>query len=239
MSQERLQKLIANAGVTSRRKAEDLITQGRVRVNGRLITELGQKFTNQDDIEVDGVPIDRDPKVYILFYKPRGVISAVSDDKNRKVVTDFFTDIIDARIYSVGRLDYDTSGLLLLTNDGDLTNHLTHPRNQIEKVYVAKLSGIVQSKDLEALRHGIKLQNRITAPAKTQILSVDRRRQISIVRLTIHEGMNHQVKEMFNKVGYPVVKLKRERVGFLTLQGLNSGDWRFLQHEEVSALKKL
>lgn len=239
MSQERLQKLIANAGVTSRRKAEDLITQGRVRVNGRLITELGQKFTNQDDIEVDGVPIDRDPKVYILFYKPRGVISAVSDDKNRKVVTDFFTDIIDARIYPVGRLDYDTSGLLLLTNDGDLTNHLTHPRNQIEKVYVAKLSGIVQSKDLEALRHGIKLQNRITAPAKTQILSVDRRRQISIVRLTIHEGMNHQVKEMFNKVGYPVVKLKRERVGFLTLQGLNSGDWRFLQHEEVSALKKL
>lgn len=239
MSQERLQKLIANAGVTSRRKAEDLITQGRVRVNGRLITELGQKFTNQDRIEVDGVPIDRDPKVYILFYKPRGVISAVSDDKNRKVVTDFFTDIIDARIYPVGRLDYDTSGLLLLTNDGDLTNHLTHPRNQIEKVYVAKLSGIVQSKDLEALRHGIKLQNRITAPAKTQILSVDRRRQISIVRLTIHEGMNHQVKEMFNKVGYPVVKLKRERVGFLTLQGLNSGDWRFLQHEEVSALKKL
>lgn len=239
MSQERLQKLIANAGVTSRRKAEDLITQGRVRVNGRLITELGQKFINQDDIEVDGVPIDRDPKVYILFYKPRGVISAVSDDKNRKVVTDFFTDIIDARIYPVGRLDYDTSGLLLLTNDGDLTNHLTHPRNQIEKVYVAKLSGIVQSKDLEALRHGIKLQNRITAPAKTQILSVDRRRQISIVRLTIHEGMNHQVKEMFNKVGYPVVKLKRERVGFLTLQGLNSGDWRFLQHEEVSALKKL
>lgn len=239
MYQERLQKLIANAGVTSRRKAEDLITQGRVRVNGRLITELGQKFTNQDHIEVDGVPIDRDPKVYILFYKPRGVISAVSDDKNRKVVTDFFTDIIDARIYPVGRLDYDTSGLLLLTNDGDLTNHLTHPRNQIEKVYVAKLSGIVQSKDLEALRHGIKLQNRITAPAKTQILSVDRRRQISIVRLTIHEGMNHQVKEMFNKVGYPVVKLKRERVGFLTLQGLNSGDWRFLQHEEVSALKKL
>lgn len=239
MSQERLQKLIANAGVTSRRKAEDLITQGRVRVNGRLITKLGQKFTNQDRIEVDGVPIDRDPKVYILFYKPRGVISAVSDDKNRKVVTDFFTDIIDARIYPVGRLDYDTSGLLLLTNDGDLTNHLTHPRNQIEKVYVAKLSGIVQSKDLEALRHGIKLQNRITAPAKTQILSVDRRRQISIVRLTIHEGMNHQVKEMFNKVGYPVVKLKRERVGFLTLQGLNSGDWRFLQHEEVSALKKL
>lgn len=239
MSQERLQKLIANAGVTSRRKAEDLITQGRVRVNGRLITELGQKFTNKDHIEVDGVPIDRDPKVYILFYKPRGVISAVSDDKNRKVVTDFFTDIIDARIYPVGRLDYDTSGLLLLTNDGDLTNHLTHPRNQIEKVYVAKLSGIVQSKDLEALRHGIKLQNRITAPAKTQILSVDRRRHISIVRLTIHEGMNHQVKEMFNKVGYPVVKLKRERVGFLTLQGLNSGDWRFLQHEEVSALKKL
>ncbi|MBA1395192.1 rRNA pseudouridine synthase, partial [Lactobacillus sp. XV13L] len=137
--------------VTSRRKAEDLITTGRVSVNGQIVHELGSKFTKHDQIEVDGIPLQKDPKIYILFYKPRGVISSVHDEKNRKVVTDYFTDIIEARIYPVGRLDYDTSGLLLLTNDGDLTNHLLHPRNRIDKIYVAKVTGIIQSPALEQL----------------------------------------------------------------------------------------
>ncbi|NVY95753.1 rRNA pseudouridine synthase [Lactobacillus sp. DCY120] len=238
-SKQRLQKLIANAGVTSRRKAEDLITAGRVRVNGKVIRELGSKFTPHDLIEVDGLPIERDPKIYILFYKPRGVITAVSDDKKRPVVTDYFKDIINARIYPVGRLDYDTSGLLILTNDGDLTNRLLHPSHQVDKVYVAKLQGLVESKALEKLRHGVVVHHKKTAPAKTEILTRDPKRQISIVRITIHEGMNHQVKEMFHTVGYDVLKLKREQVSFLNLAGLTSGEWRFLNQKEIITLKKL
>ncbi|RHW46945.1 pseudouridine synthase [Bombilactobacillus bombi] len=238
-TEQRLQKIIANAGVTSRRKAEDLITSGRVRVNGQIVRELGSKFTKHDRVEVDGVPIEKDPKIYILFYKPRGVISSVNDEKNRKVVTDYFTEIIDARIYPVGRLDYDTSGLLLMTNDGELTNHLLHPRNKIDKIYVAKVAGIIQSHDLEKLRHGVIVNGRKTAAAKAELISVDQRKKTSIVRLTIHEGMNHQVKQMFKQIGSQVLKLKREQIGFLTLQGLTAGDWRFLKHEEIKALEKL
>ncbi|UQS82888.1 rRNA pseudouridine synthase [Bombilactobacillus folatiphilus] len=236
---ERLQKLIAEAGVTSRRKAEELIVNGRVQVNGQVVKQLGSKFTTQDLIEVDGIAIERSPKVYLMFYKPRGVISSVHDEKGRKVVTDYFKDIIDTRIYPVGRLDYDTSGLLLLTNDGDLTNHLLHPHNQVNKVYIAKISGVVTSRALEQLRHGVKVNGRKTAPAKSEIMSVDRKKQTSLVKLVIHEGMNHQVKEMFKQVGFNVVKLRREQVGFLTLNGLVSGDWRFLTNDEVKALKKL
>ncbi|MCX0278533.1 pseudouridine synthase [Bombilactobacillus mellis] len=238
-NKQRLQKLIANAGVTSRRKAEKLIVNGQVRVNGEIVKELGSKFTVHDRIEVNGVPLERDPKIYILFYKPRGVISSVHDEKNRKVVTDYFTDIIEARIYPVGRLDYDTSGLLLLTNDGDLTNHLLHPRNQINKVYVAKVNGVIQSAALEQLRHGVKVNGKKTAAAKSELISVDQKKKTSIVKLTIHEGMNHQVKQMFQQVGAQVIKLKREQIGFLTLKGLTSGDWRFLKREEIKALKKL
>lgn len=238
-NKQRLQKLIANAGVTSRRKAEKLIVNGQVRVNGEIVKELGSKFTVHDRIEVNGVPIERDPKIYILFYKPRGVISSVHDEKNRKVVTDYFTDIIEARIYPVGRLDYDTSGLLLLTNDGDLTNHLLHPRNQINKVYVAKVNGVIQSAALEQLRHGVKVNGKKAAAAKAELISVDQKKKTSIVKLTIHEGMNHQVKQMFQQVGAQVIKLKREQIGFLTLKGLTSGDWRFLKREEIKALKKL
>lgn len=238
-NKQRLQKLIANAGVTSRRKAEKLIVNGQVRVNGEIVKELGSKFTVHDRIEVNGVPLERDPKIYILFYKPRGVISSVHDEKNRKVVTDYFTDIIEARIYPVGRLDYDTSGLLLLTNDGDLTNHLLHPRNQINKVYVAKVNGVIQSAALEQLRHGVKVNGKKTAAAKVELISVDQKKKTSIVKLTIHEGMNHQVKQMFQQVGAQVIKLKREQIGFLTLKGLTSGDWRFLKREEIKALKKL
>lgn len=238
-NKQRLQKLIANAGMTSRRKAEQLILNGRVRVNGKIVKELGSKFTVRDRIEVNGIPLEWDPKIYILFYKPRGVISSVHDEKNRKVVTDYFTDIIEARIYPVGRLDYDTSGLLLLTNDGDLTNHLLHPCNQISKVYVAKVSGVVQSTALKQMRHGVKVNGKKTAADKAELISVDRLKKNSIVKLTIHEGMNHQVKQMFQQVGTQVIKLKREQIGFLTLKGLTSGDWRFLNQDEIKALKKL
>lgn len=155
---ERLQKVMANAGVASRRASEKMILAGRVRVNGKVIKELGQKVDGNDVIEVDGHLIEREEKVYYLFYKPRGVISAAKDDKGRKVVTDYFTDHSE-RVYPIGRLDYDTSGLLLLTNDGELANRLMHPRYKVNKTYVAKVKGLVQNEALKQLRVGVRLKD--------------------------------------------------------------------------------
>lgn len=232
---ERLQKVMANAGVASRRASEKMILDGRVRVNGKIIKELGQKVDGNDVIEVDGHLIEREEKVYYLFYKPRGVISAAKDDKGRKVVTDY-----SERVYPVGRLDYDTSGLLLLTNDGELANRLMHPRYKVNKTYVAKVKGIVQNDDLKQLRVGVRLKDgKKSARAKAKILSLDKKSDTSIVSLTIHEGRNHQVKNMLQAVGHPVKKLKRETYGFLTLAGLTSGQYRELTREEVKALYEL
>ncbi|OUM87804.1 pseudouridine synthase, partial [Parageobacillus thermoglucosidasius] len=158
---ERLQKVIARAGIASRRKAEQLILQGKVKVNGKIVTELGVKVGPRDKVEVDGIPVEKEEPVYYLFYKPRGVISSVKDDKGRKVVTDFFKDI-DKRIYPVGRLDYDTSGILLLTNDGDFANLLMHPRYEIEKVYIAKVKKIPTREQLKQLEKGIMLEDGMT-----------------------------------------------------------------------------
>ena len=193
---ERLQKVMARAGVASRRESERMIQAGRVQVNGQVVKELGTKVTGADVVLVDGQLIEREQKVYILFYKPRGVISAAKDDKGRKVVTDFFKDIYQQRLYPVGRLDYDTSGLLLMTNDGDLANKLMHPRYKVNKTYVAKVAGIPTNDELEKLRHGIIIDGRKTAPAKSKVLSTDMKKQTAIVSLTIHEGRNHQVKKM-------------------------------------------
>ncbi len=170
-----------------------------------------------------------------MLYKPRGVISAVTDDKKRKVVLDFFTEVPE-RLYPIGRLDYDTSGLLLLTNDGDLSQKLMHPKHEVDKVYVAKVKGIATKSMLAPLTKGIKIEGRKTSPAKFQILSVDPKTNHSIVELTIHEGRNHQVKNMLQAVGLPVQKLKREKYGDLTLQGLRPGDYRELNKKEVSSL---
>lgn len=232
---ERLQKVIAHAGIASRRKAEEYILNGRVKVNGQLIRELGVKVSKSDLIEVDDVPIYQEEYVYYLFYKPKGVISAVSDDKGRKVVTDYFTHV-NERIYPVGRLDYDTSGLLIMTNDGSLSQTLTHPSHEIDKVYVAKVKGLAKKYDLQPLKRGIKIDGYKTAPAEVTILSVDLKTETSIIELTIHEGRNHQVKKMLQHVGYPVQKLKRERYGGLTLQGLRPGEYRSLNKKEISNL---
>ncbi|EOH88650.1 pseudouridine synthase [Enterococcus pallens] len=233
---ERLQKVIAHAGIASRRKAESLITEGRVKVNGEVVTELGTKVSKKERIEVDGVPIYQEEPVYYLFYKPRGVISAVSDDKNRKVVTDYFMGIPE-RIYPVGRLDYDTSGILLLTNDGDFSQRLSHPKHQVDKVYVAKVKGFADNKTLYPLAKGVMIEGRKTAPARFEILSTDRKAGTSIVELTIHEGRNHQVKNMLAAVGLPVQKLKRERYGDLTLKGLRPGEFRRLNAKEINGLR--
>ncbi|MFC0233101.1 pseudouridine synthase [Vagococcus entomophilus] len=235
---ERLQKVIAQSGVASRRKAEALIASGHVTVNSKLVTEMGVKVSAKDVIEVDGVPLTQESFVYYLFYKPRGVISAVKDDKKRKVVTDYFTDVPE-RIYPVGRLDYDTSGLLLLTNDGDFSQKLTHPKHELEKTYVAKVTGIATNTTLKPLRNGVKIEGRKTAPAKFKVLSADIATKKSIVELTIHEGRNHQVKKMLEAVGLPVEKLKRELYGNLDLKGLNPGTYRQLSKKEVSSLLQL
>lgn len=235
---ERLQKVIAHAGVCSRRKAEEWIQEGRVKVNGTVVKELGIKVGPNDKIEVNGVPLEKEKPVYFLFYKPRGVISAVSDDKNRKVVTDYFYGI-EERIYPVGRLDYDTSGLLLMTNDGDFANVLMHPKHEVDKVYVAKVKGIPLRESLKKLEKGIVLEDGKTAPAKVKFLSSDKKKQTSIIEITIHEGRNRQVRRMFDAIGHPVQKLKRERYGFLTLQGLTAGDARELTPHEVKQMRAL
>lgn len=236
---ERLQKVIANAGVASRRAAEKLIVAGKVRVNGQTVTQLGTKVKGDDQISVNGQLIKQTaPKRYILLYKPRGVISAASDDKGRKVVTDCVPEVTE-RIYPVGRLDYDTSGLLLLTNDGEFANEMMHPRYKINKTYYAKVQGIPSNEALEQLRHGIVLDGKKTSGAKAKILKVNRAKQTSLVSLTIHEGRNHQVKKMFLRVGHPVQKLTRQTYAFLDLSGLTAGQYRELSHNEVRRLKEM
>lgn len=235
---ERLQKVIAHAGLASRRKAEEMITEGKVKVNGKVVKELGVKVGLHDKVEVNGVPMEKEKSVYFLFYKPRGVISAVTDDKNRKVVTDFFPEIPE-RIYPVGRLDYDTSGLLILTNDGEFANIMMHPKHEVEKIYVAKVKGMPFREDLKKLEKGIKLEDGVTAPAKTKVLSVDKQKQTSIIEITIHEGKNRQIRRMLEAIGYPVIKLKREQYGFLTLHGLSAGDSRELTPHEVKLLRSM
>ncbi|GAF39121.1 16S rRNA pseudouridylate synthase [Agrilactobacillus composti DSM 18527 = JCM 14202] len=236
MSEERLQKVIANAGVTSRRKAEALIQSGRVKVNDKVIKELGVKVGPGDEVSVDGLPIEREKRVYFLLYKPRGVISAVTDDKGRKTVSDFFVDI-PQRVYPVGRLDYDTSGLLIMTNDGQLANLLMHPRYEVDKTYIAKVGKIPDTQAQIQLRKGVYIDKRKTAHAKVSILSSDRQKDTAIVKITIHEGMNHQVKKMFEAVGSKVIKLARESFGFLDLTGLSAGQHRPLSHQEVEMLR--
>ncbi|AKP03985.1 pseudouridine synthase [Companilactobacillus pabuli] len=238
MEKVRLQKYMADAGVASRRKSEELIAKGHVKVNGKLITEMGVKVDNHDRIEVDGVPMEEEKKRYILMYKPRGVISAVSDDKDRKVVTDLLEDDVRERVYPIGRLDYDTSGLLLLTNDGDFANHLMHPRYHVDKTYIAKVEGILTTEEIRKLENGIKLKGYTTAKAKVRVMSKDKKKNSSIVRMVIHEGHNHQVKNMFDAVGHKVEKLSRESYDFLTLDGLVSGQYRDLTRLEVATLKK-
>ncbi|KIL44241.1 23S rRNA pseudouridine(2605) synthase RluB [Jeotgalibacillus soli] len=235
---ERLQKVIAHAGVASRRKAEELIQAGKVKVNGTVIKELGVKVGPSDKIEVEGIKIERENRVYFLLYKPTGIISAVNDDKKRKVVTDFFPHVQE-RIYPVGRLDYDTSGLLLLTNDGEFAHLLTHPKYEIHKTYVARVKGLVSRESLRKLERGIKLEDGMTAPANAKVLSADKKKDKTIIEITIHEGRNRQVRRMFDAIGHPVQKLKRERYAFLNLAGLNAGDARELTPHEVKQLRAL
>lgn len=234
---ERLQKVIANSGITSRRKAEELIQNGNVKVNGDTITTLGFKVNSSDNIEVNGVSISKEEKVYYVLNKPREVITSVSDDKGRKTVVDLIKD--DKRIYPIGRLDYDTTGIIILTNDGELANLLMHPKNEIDKCYVAKISGILNPKELMMLKNGVLIDGVKTRKAHVKTRKIDKENNTSIVELIIHEGKNHQVKNMFKAVNHDVLKLKRERIAFLDLTGLKSGEYRKLNHKEVATLYSL
>ncbi|QBO35052.1 rRNA pseudouridine synthase [Periweissella cryptocerci] len=236
---DRLQKVMAQAGIASRRASEEIITAGRVKVNGQVMKELGYKVEPNDKIEVDGQPIEHsEKKVYYLLYKPRGVVSTAKDEKGRKTVVDLLQDV-DERIYPVGRLDYDTTGAIILTNDGDFMNFMTHPKYEVEKTYTAKVKGIPTNDELESLRHGIMLDGKKTKSARTKILNTkkgaDKDKTTTLVEITIHEGRNHQVKNMFKAIGHEVVGLRRESYGFLTLDGLSVGEARKLRREEVDA----
>ncbi|MGP6140066.1 MULTISPECIES: pseudouridine synthase [unclassified Jeotgalibaca] len=235
---ERLQKVIAHAGIASRRKAEELITEGRVTVNGKRVTELGIKVSNRDQVEVNGLPIYREEPVYYLFYKPKNTLSAVSDDKDRTVVNDYFKGIKE-RIYPIGRLDYDTTGLLLMTNDGEFANILMHPKYHVEKTYVAKVNGIPTKEQLLKLERGVVIDGKKTSKAKARLISQNLKNKTAVVELTIHEGWNHQVKKMFAAIDCPVTKLKRERFGFLSLDNLQPGMYRPLKAFEVEKMKNL
>ncbi len=235
---ERLQKVISDNGYTSRRKAEELIKEGKVLVNGEVAT-IGLKVNPSDEIIIDGniLAKDIDSKVYYLLNKPRGVVTTASDEKGRKTVIDIIET--EKRIYPVGRLDYDTTGALLLTNDGELTNKLTHPSNNIDKVYVAKIKGIITGIDINKLKNGVKIDNYKTSKCRVKLKSYDKKTQTSLVELTIHEGHNHQVKKMFESVGYDVIKLTRVRFAFLDVKSLKSGEYRKLLPHEVKKLYSL
>ena len=231
---ERLQKAIANSGYCSRRKAENLILDKKVMVNGKIINELGYKVSSNDIITIEGKTLTQEKKQYILLYKPRGVVTTTSDEHDRKTVLDLVDS--DVRLYPVGRLDYDTSGLLILTNDGELANLLMHPKSKVDKVYITKVKGLVGKEQILKLRNGVNIDGVKTSKSGARIVSYDKKTDTSIVELTIHEGKNHQVKKMMAAIGHEVIKLKRERLSFLTLKGLKSGEYRYLNIKEVKKL---
>ena len=231
---ERLQKVIANSGVCSRRKAEELIKLGKVEVNGVVVTELGTKVNEKDEIIVNGKVIEKEEHVYFLLNKPRGVVTTASDDKNRTTVVDLIET--DKRIYPIGRLDYDTTGALILTNDGEFANLMMHPKNEIDKVYLAKVEGIATGKQVNELESGVVVDGFKLASSRVKIKKINKEKEESFIELTIHEGKNHQVKHMLQSVGLPVIKLTRERIAFLTVDKLKSGEYRKLSNKEISQL---
>lgn len=231
---ERLQKVIAESGYTSRRKAEELIKAGKVYVNGKKVCELGVKVAGDDLITIDGQVLSKEDKVYYILNKPRGVVTTVSDDKDRKTVMDYIDT--DKRIYPVGRLDYDTTGLLILTNDGELANALMHPSKNVEKTYVAKLNKVLAPKDLMILKNGIDIDGVVAKPTRVRVRNIDKVLDTCIVEITIVEGRNHIVKRIFEKMGYLVDKLTRTEYAFLNINNLKSGEYRELSIKEVKKL---
>jgi 23S rRNA pseudouridine2605 synthase len=242
MAEERLQKALARAGVASRRAAEVMITDGRVRVNDKVVTTLGTKIDPaKDEVRVDGkkIPVtapDRQERVYFLLNKPAGFLTTTKDDRGRKTVMDLVVGASIARIYPVGRLDFDAEGALLLTNDGELANLLTHPRYHVPKTYMAKVKGVPPEDKLDKLRKGIYLEDGPTKPAHVEI--VEKVKKNTWVEITVTEGRNRLIKRMFWRIQHPVLKLVRTRFGALDTEGLRLGEYRELNKRELSALRE-
>ena len=234
----RLQKLIAGTGIASRRKAEQLITSGRVTVNGKVVTELGTKVDSaRDHVKVDGKHLtEAQPFVYIMLNKPKNVVSTLDDPGGRETVKDFLRGV-SVRVFPVGRLDFDGEGLMLLTNNGDVAQALLHPRYHVPKTYLIKVKGVLTDEEIKKLEQGVRLEDGMTSPA-----SVKKVRKVeanSWLEITLREGRKHQVKRMLEAVGHPVIKLLRIRMGPLTLGNLESGEYRFLTDREANALREL
>ena len=237
---ERLQKRIAECGICSRRKAEELILAGKVKVNGEVVTILGTKVSYDDVIEVNGKIIEKETKKYYVINKPRGVVCTSSDDRGRKTIIDILPEQLkNERIYSVGRLDYDTKGVLLLTNDGEFMNALVGPKSGIEKEYLARVKGIFTFTDIKKLSEGIIVNGKKTLPAVVTIESLDREHGSSLIRIIITEGNYHQVKEMLKATGHEVKKLTRVRFGHITINNLKEGEVAVLSIHDVKTLYAL
>ena len=233
MSEQRLQKFLANAGIASRRKCEELIIDGKIKVNGKVVTELGTKISENDIVEYNGKIVNQEEeKVYILLNKPIGYVTTVKDQFNRDTVLDLVK--IDRRIVPVGRLDMYTSGALILTNDGEFVNKLTHPSNEINKTYNVTVSGIVNKDDIIKLEKGVKIDNHyITKPAKAKILKIDNEKNVSRIQIVIHEGKNRQVRKMCEAINKKVLALHRSKIGNLDVKNLQIGEWRYLSEKEI------
>ena len=238
MKEERLQKFLANCGVASRRKCEELITDGKIEVNGTIVTELGTKVTEKDTVKYNGKivkPVEE--KVYILLNKPIGYVTTVKDQFNRDTVLDLVK--INKRIVPVGRLDMYTSGALILTNDGEFVNILTHPKNEINKTYNVTIKGIISKEEIMKLQNGVEIDDAyITKPAKVKILKIDEEKNFSRIQITIHEGKNRQVRKMCEAINKKVLALHRNSIGEIKVKDLKVGDWRYLTDKEVNNLHK-
>lgn len=238
MEEMRLQKYLAECGVASRRKCEQYILDGKVKVNGKIVTELGTKVNKNDIVEFQNKKVKiQDEKIYILLNKPIGYVTTVKDQFKRDTVLDLVK--INKRIVPVGRLDMYTSGALILTNDGDFVNILTHPKHEIEKTYNVTVAGKVIAEEVELLKKGVEIDNEyITKPAKVKILKIDEEKNISRIQITIHEGKNRQVRKMCEAIGKKVIALHRSKIGNIDVKNLKLGTWRYLTKKEISDLKK-
>lgn len=234
----RINKYIASCGVASRRKAEELINAGRVKVNGKIINELSfQVDENNDRVEVDEKLIGLEARlVYIMLNKPEGYVTTVKDQFDRKSVIDLVKDVGE-RVYPIGRLDYETSGLLLLTNDGDLTYKLTHPKHEVDKTYIATLKGIPTLNEMKNFENGLYIEDYKTAPAKIKILKKNEEKNYCVCEIKIHEGRNRQVRKMCRAINHPVMNLRRKAMGKIVLKNVEIGQYRYLTQEEIDYLK--
>ena len=234
---ERINKVIAKSGICSRRKADELILEGKVKVNGEVVTNLGQQVSSKDIVTVNNVEITKEEKKYYCLYKPSGIISSVKDEHNRKTVIDILPiELKKERLFPVGRLDYDTKGVILLTNDGDFMNACVGPSSGIEKEYLARVKGIVKKEELEVFYKGMKINGVKLLPCRYNLESVDTKNESSLVRVITTEGKYHQIKEMFKTIGHEVKKLKRVRFGSVSIDGLHEGEIRPLTIHEIKTM---